>query len=250
MVIDNQTRELAKDLILFLKDKFGFNCFPKVKFVANKKNGTEIFGRTGHYDPEKMEIVIYVANRHPKDVLRSLAHETIHHLQKCEGEFEFHEMGGTQDPNYIMHDDFLKMIEADAFERGNIAFREWEAYHKGYKGKMNESKIVEKKKKKHGKIPKKKLSKYKLKLRKIADKIHKENPNMPDKKKFKIAAAAAKKTVGVKEAVEKAPEVKVHEAITNSNTYVPSDRAMADAYNARDERVFDYLMKKFGIRKG
>ena len=252
MVIDNQTRELAKDLIRFLKKKFDFECFPKVKFVADKQNAGKIFGRTGHYEPESKEIVIYVTNRHPKDILRSLAHETIHHLQNCEGQFEYHDMGGTQDPNYIMKDDFLKMIEADAFERGNLAFREWEAYHKGYKAEMNESQIVEKKKKnkaKRGKIPKNKLGKYKSKLRSIADRIHKDNPNMSDEKKFKIASAAAKKTVGVNEQAQKEPEVKVNEAITNSNTYIPSDRAMADAYNARDERVFNYLMKKFGIKK-
>ena len=143
MHLNNEIKEHAKDLIKFMRSKFNIDRIPKIHFLNNKENAANILGKTGGYDPEKEEITIYIANRHPKDILRSLAHEMLHHVQKCEGMMDGKNMGATANPNYIMHDDFLKNIEADAFERGNICFREWEACKKG-DNTMNEAKKKEK----------------------------------------------------------------------------------------------------------
>ena len=139
MHLGDETRELARDLIKFMQSKFGFDRIPRIKFIFDKQNSQKSLGMTGGYDHENEEIVVYALDRHAKDILRSLAHEMMHHVQKCEGTMDGKDMGATVDPNYIMHDDFLKNIEADAFERGNICFREWEACKKGDKT-MNETK--------------------------------------------------------------------------------------------------------------
>ena len=48
---------------------------------------------------------------------------------------------------------------------------------------------------------------------------------------------------------EENQEIKVNDALKNSHTYIPQDRPMADAYNSRDEKVYQELLKKFGIKK-
>ena len=40
-----------------------------------QKNAKDFFGKTAYYDPNKQHIVIYTEGRHPKDILRSYAHE-------------------------------------------------------------------------------------------------------------------------------------------------------------------------------
>lgn len=249
-----QTLELAHNLYAFMKSKFNFSCEPKILFVSDLENARNPLAKTGHYDPRAEEITVYISNRHGKDVLRSLAHELLHHIQGCEGMVKADQTAGTSDPNYILHDDFLKKIEADAFERGNICFREWEAHTKEGNKKMEN--LEEKKKKKKGKIPKAKLSKYKMKVKKIADSIKKKQPDISDEKKFRFAATAAKDALGIKgetlsenKKPEEQKEVVINDALKNSLYYVKEDRALADAYEMRDEKVYNELLRKFGIKK-
>jgi hypothetical protein len=58
-------------------------------------------------------------DRHPKDVMRSFAHEMVHHMQNCEDR-----LGNivTQDTN---EDGDLPEIEKEAYEKGNMTFRNW-----------------------------------------------------------------------------------------------------------------------------
>lgn len=248
--------DLAQSLYGFMQKKFKFECEPKIYFHSDDGNAKQILGKTGFYDPQKEEVHVFITNRHPKDILRSFAHEMLHHIQGCEGMADQDKLHGTSDPNYLIHDEYLKGLEADAFERGNVCFREWEAYVK--EGKLKLKSIEEKKKKKKGKIPKKKLSKYKMNLKKIADKIKKDDPGISDEKKFKIASAAAKKSVGVKKeevmAESKKPETKqdevvVNDALKNSLTYQPEERVLRDALNKREEQIYQELLKKFKIGK-
>ena len=48
---------------------------PGVKMNSNPQMTNGILTPTGHYDPAAKMIVLYLANRHPKDILRSFAHE-------------------------------------------------------------------------------------------------------------------------------------------------------------------------------
>ena len=66
----------------------GYNIepLPTVEFVdGDSENAREFLGKTAYYNPESQTIVLYTEGRHPKDIVRSFAHEMIHHIQNLEG---------------------------------------------------------------------------------------------------------------------------------------------------------------------
>jgi phosphopantetheine adenylyltransferase len=110
-----------KALTEFMLNK-GMNIrpLPKVKFVEDDvENAKNFLGKTAYYDPYKRVIVLYTMDRHPKDVMRSFSHEMIHHMQNCDNR-----LGNivTQDTN---EDGDLPEIEKEAYEKGNMTFRNW-----------------------------------------------------------------------------------------------------------------------------
>ena len=97
---------------------------PEVKIRRDEENAANLFGRTGYYQPDTQEIVLYVTGRHPKDVLRSFCHELIHHMQNLEGrDLTFY----TTD---VHADENLKEIEQEAHAKGSFLFRDWENSNK------------------------------------------------------------------------------------------------------------------------
>jgi hypothetical protein len=55
--------------------------------------------------------------------MRSLSHELVHHTQNCNGEFDgTSEMG----EGYAQKDEHLREMERQAYEQGNLCFRDWE----------------------------------------------------------------------------------------------------------------------------
>ena len=110
-----------KSLTKFMLDKgMKLRPLPTVKFINDDiKNAEDFFGKTAYYDPNNHRIVLYTLNRHPKDVMRSFAHEMIHHMQNHEGKLEtIH----TQNTN---EEGDLPEIEREAYEKGNMTFRSW-----------------------------------------------------------------------------------------------------------------------------
>jgi len=102
---------------------------PDIIFIEDdKKNADNILGRTAHYDPNTSCITLYTHSRHPKDILRSYAHEMIHHMQNLEGRIQ-----GIEGHN-INEDEYLKELELEAYSKGNMCFRSWE-------NSLNESKF-------------------------------------------------------------------------------------------------------------
>ena len=94
---------------------------PDVIFIEDdKKNADNILGRTAYYDPNTNCITLYTHSRHPKDILRSYAHEMIHHMQNLEGRIQ-----GIEGQN-INEDEYLKELELEAYSKGNMCFRSWE----------------------------------------------------------------------------------------------------------------------------
>ena len=59
-----------------------------VYFVDDKDNASDALGKTAMYNPSTNSVYVYVTNRHPKDVLRSVAHELMHHKQNCDGRLD------------------------------------------------------------------------------------------------------------------------------------------------------------------
>ena len=266
MHLGDKTRELARDLIKFMQSKFGFVRVPRIRFIFDKQNSQKSLGMTGSYDHENEEIVVYALDRHAKDILRSLAHEMMHHVQKCEGMMDDKDLSATADPNYIMHDDFLKNIEADAFERGNICFREWEAGKKGDKTMNEAKKMTDTQIKKAHKLGKKLKGKegidspYAL-ATSMAEKGVNVDEVSYEKSKLKKPKLADRdkngdisdweKTVAdkIEDSQEDKKEVKVNEALKNSHYYITSDRGAPEAYAMREEKIYNELLKKFKIKK-
>ena len=85
-------------------------------------------GKTAYYNPDKMEITLFVDKRHVKDILRSLSHELVHHTQNCRGDFNNSKIAGEQ--GYAQKDPHLREMEREAYELGNMCFRDWEDNYK------------------------------------------------------------------------------------------------------------------------
>lgn len=100
--------------------------YPSVVVSSNQDNANDPFGKTAYYNPQDKSITLFVAGRHIKDVLRSYAHELIHHNQNLSGKFNSSNMESLSDPKYAQNDKYLLEMEKDAYLRGNILFRFWE----------------------------------------------------------------------------------------------------------------------------
>ena len=61
-------------------NRFDIQKAPKLILRQDEENAKKLFGRTAYYDPNESTIVVFITNRHPKDILRSYCHELIHHV--------------------------------------------------------------------------------------------------------------------------------------------------------------------------
>ena len=103
--------------------KFNIRTTPKVVLRKDDENGALTLGRTAYYDPAELTIVLYVSNRRPKDILRSFAHELIHHVQNERGDLH---LGDSTDPQYAQNDEHLRKMEKEAYLQGNLLMRDFE----------------------------------------------------------------------------------------------------------------------------
>jgi hypothetical protein len=103
--------------------KFNIRTTPKLVLKQDKENASKTLGRTAFYDPSELKIVLYITGRHPKDVLRSFAHELIHHVQNERGDLR---MGDASNPQYAQQDDHLRNMEKEAYLEGNLLMRDFE----------------------------------------------------------------------------------------------------------------------------
>jgi len=129
---------LIKQFMPFAKKRMGFNKPPRIFLRDDPHNAQDPLGKTAYYDPEQMSVTLYISGRHPKDVMRSLSHELVHHTQNCNGEFDqTRELGD----GYAQTDEHLREMERQAYEQGNMCFRDWEDSIKGtiYIQNMNEN---------------------------------------------------------------------------------------------------------------
>ena len=112
-----QIKDLTKHMI-----KKGMNILPLPRVIfkhGDQENASQFLGKTAYYSPDTQEIVLYTEGRHPKDIVRSFAHEMVHHIQNLEGR-----LGGINTTN-TMEDDNLNDIEREAYTKGNMTFRNW-----------------------------------------------------------------------------------------------------------------------------
>ena len=105
------------------KKTLGYTEDPSLNFVSDPDNYADPLGKTAHYNPDSLEITIFVDGRHIKDILRSIAHELIHHTQNSRGEFK---QGLNTRPGYAQEDGHMRGMEEEAYLEGNMLFRDWE----------------------------------------------------------------------------------------------------------------------------
>ena len=101
----------------------GMNIKPLPKLIIIKndlENANNVLGKTAHYDPNNCSITLFTLNRHPKDILRSYAHEMIHRIQDNEGRLNNIKTTNTNE------DGNLEELEKEAYLNGNMTFRNWE----------------------------------------------------------------------------------------------------------------------------
>ena len=103
--------------------KFNIRTTPKLTLKKDEENASKTLGSTAYYDPEKLTIALYTTGRHPKDILRSFAHELIHHVQNERGDLH---MGDATNPQYAQQDDHLRDMEKEAYLEGNLLMRDFE----------------------------------------------------------------------------------------------------------------------------
>ena len=122
----NNNPEFKQALMGIYRDgckKFNIRTTPKVVLRKDVENGALTLGRTAYYDPSELTIVLYTSNRHPKDILRSFAHELIHHVQNERGDLH---LGDSSDPQYAQNDEHLRKMEKEAYLQGNLLMRDFE----------------------------------------------------------------------------------------------------------------------------
>jgi hypothetical protein len=183
-----ELKKYTKEFYNYAKKQLKLTRTPKVFFKKNQFNADDLLGKTGYYDPEKEEIHLYISDRHAKDIIRSFSHELVHHAQKLAGFDNNINLSLTSsDPAYASHDEGLREMERDAFERGNMIFRDWTDNKKlERKNNMAEQK----------KLPKSVVKKG----HKIAKKIEKTDSAVNP---YAVGMAAAKKEAGLTELEDK-----------------------------------------------
>lgn len=116
-------KNLIKQFMPFAQKHIGFEDPPKLFLKQDQENASNPLGKTAFYDPAAKSITLYITARHPKDILRSLGHELVHHKQNCCGEFED---AGDMGPGYAQDNPFLRTKEEEANRDGSMCLRDFE----------------------------------------------------------------------------------------------------------------------------
>jgi hypothetical protein len=115
-------KEATKSLMSYCRENMGYDSDPDVHYVTDQDNASSMLGTTAHYQPDDQTVTIYISSRHPKDVLRSLAHELVHHAQNTRGD-----LANVQtEEGYAQKDPHMRKMEEEAYLKGNMMFRDWE----------------------------------------------------------------------------------------------------------------------------
>ena len=122
--VKNQNlKQLIKEYYDYAKQQLGFTTPARCMLRHDARNSRNIFGKTAYYDPGDRLVVLYVTDRHPKDLMRSFSHELVHHLQNERGDLSD---VGYISQGYTQENKHLRKMEMEAYLKGNMLFRDWE----------------------------------------------------------------------------------------------------------------------------
>ena len=106
----------------YAKEQLGFDKDAVVIFESDPENAKLSLAKTGYYDPQTYTVTVYITDRHPKDIMRSVAHELTHHTQNCRGENLM--ATGVGEQGYAQSDPHLRSMEQEAYEHVKAQFME------------------------------------------------------------------------------------------------------------------------------
>jgi len=122
--MNSDYENLSASLLEYMQNSLSLNSSPDIELKDNdQENCDNPLGKTAYYSPSDKKITLYTKNRHVKDVLRSLAHEMIHYHQDVRGDLQGVYYEGE---DYAQKDKHLREMEREAYEKGNMMFRDWE----------------------------------------------------------------------------------------------------------------------------
>lgn len=124
-ISNEQFKQQAGKLLKYMMEKLKIES-PPVRLVLkqNEENAKQSWGYTGNYDPDSKTITVFITNRHHVDVLRSFAHEVIHHWQNENGQLQGKEV--KPENQYAQKDPHMRKMEKQAYLLGNMIFRDFE----------------------------------------------------------------------------------------------------------------------------
>lgn len=121
--MDDVLKNLIKKFMPFAQQHIGFNNPPRLFLKKDKDNAKNPLGKTAYYEPDSKSVYLYISDRHPKDILRSLGHELVHHQQHCNGMFDGSEYLG---PGYAQKNPLMRKAEEEANQKGSMCLRDFE----------------------------------------------------------------------------------------------------------------------------
>lgn len=119
--------KMAKQFYPYAQEYLGFDKPAHIVYESDPANAENPLGKTAQYQPDNYTVTLYVDGRHPKDLLRSLAHELVHHAQNCRGDLTPEKMGEMGD-GYAQTDGHLRKMEQEAY--ASMVMRDWEDQYK------------------------------------------------------------------------------------------------------------------------
>ena len=119
--------QMAKRFYPYAQEYLGFDKPATIVYESDPANAEDPLGKTAHYDPSSYTVTLYVDGRHPKDLLRSLAHELVHHTQNCRGDLTPEKLGEMGD-GYAQTNGHLRKMEQEAY--ASMVMRDWEDQYK------------------------------------------------------------------------------------------------------------------------
>jgi len=239
--------EMIQDFYPFAKKEMGFNKPVRIFLSHDIQNAQDPLGKTAYYDPDNMEVKLFYVDRHPKDVLRSLAHELMHHKQNCEGR-----LGREVGEGPVEENPELSKLEEEANMAGFIV-RKWEEKRKKWPNayydynlakaegeEIDESlKLQEKKKKKKAKI-KKKPNPWAICTAQVG---------REDKDKYESCVLSIKDKYGIKKESLQESKLSKNSDFNRSLDDTTESDTVKDHYSKRAERVFEKLTEKWKTKK-
>jgi murein DD-endopeptidase MepM/ murein hydrolase activator NlpD len=127
--------DLLRDFVIFVcKD---LHCMPCDIDIVNGRDGAGL-KTTAQYDPNNHRVMVNAKNRHFGDVLRSIAHELVHHKQNVKGELS----GPVQDVGGDIEDEANAragaLLKSFAYQEGPERIYEGADLLKAYVGRLIE----------------------------------------------------------------------------------------------------------------